>query len=218
LARFVVATTCALALLLPATAAAEDTGGAAVPSTVARSDGDVKVEARAFTALGRTARFRGSVHRARKVRVQRLDPATGDWVVEARARVRRGKFIARWLTDASGEHTLRVVARGHGAKRFSDDLAVTVYRAAVATWYGPGFYGNTTACGQKMTPELHGVAHRELPCGTQVKLYYGGRTMVVPVVDRGPYHPEADWDLTSATAEALGFTGTDEIGAEPQPG
>ena len=64
---------------------------------------------------------------------------------------------------------------------------MTVYRAAVASWYGPGFYGRKTACGQRMTRKLLGVAHKRLPCGTEVALSYGGRSITVPVVDRGPF-------------------------------
>ena len=90
---------------------------------------------------------------------------------------------------------------------------MTVYRPAVASWYGPGFYGRTTACGQRMTRSLLGVAHKKLPCGTEVALTYRGRSITVPVVDRGPFRPGRRWDLTSATAEALGFTFTDRIGA-----
>src|SRR5215211_2242068 len=36
------------------------------------------------------------------------------------------------------------------------------------SWYGPGFFGNGTACGHEYTRELMGVAHRTLPCGTLV--------------------------------------------------
>jgi hypothetical protein len=54
----------------------------------------------------------------------------------------------------------------------------------IASWYGPGFYGNRTACGQTYTPEIVGVAHRSLRCGTLVVLEYRGRTLTVPVIDR----------------------------------
>jgi rare lipoprotein A len=90
---------------------------------------------------------------------------------------------------------------------------MTVYRGAVASWYGPGFYGRRTACGQRMTRTLLGVAHRRLACGSQVALSYEGRSITVPVVDRGPYVRGRTWDLTAATAKALGFTFTDRIGA-----
>jgi len=87
-----------------------------------------------------------------------------------------------------------------------------VRSSAIATWFGPGFYGNTTACGQTLTPAVIGVANRTLPCGTLVSVTYRGRTLTVPVLDRGPYsHIGADWDLTAGAAEALGITGTARI-------
>ncbi len=57
------------------------------------------------------------------------------------------------------------------------------------TWYGPGFYGNTTACGQRYTRQTIGVAHRTLPCGTMVEFRWKGITATAPVIDRGPYGP-----------------------------
>jgi rare lipoprotein A len=87
-------------------------------------------------------------------------------------------------------------------------------RWAGATWYGPGLYGNNTACGQVLRPNTLGVAHRSLPCGTTVKFVYRGRQIVTRVIDRGPYSYGNDWDLTLAAAEALGFdqVGTDQVG------
>jgi rare lipoprotein A len=80
---------------------------------------------------------------------------------------------------------------------------------ALATWFGPGFYGQTTACGQTLTPNVIGVANRTLPCGTLVKFGYKGRAVTVPVIDRGPYaHNGAQWDLTSEAARVLGMEDT----------
>jgi rare lipoprotein A (peptidoglycan hydrolase) len=74
----------------------------------------------------------------------------------------------------------------------------------IATWFGPGFYGQTTACGQTLTPEVVGVANRTLPCGTLVRVGYQGHSLTVPVLDRGPYsHIGASWDLTAGAAAAL---------------
>jgi rare lipoprotein A (peptidoglycan hydrolase) len=87
-------------------------------------------------------------------------------------------------------------------------------KAAVATWFGPGFYGQTTACGQTLTPASMGVANRTLPCGTLVRVSYKGRRVTLPVIDRGPYgHNGADWDLTAEAARALGIEDTVRIGA-----
>ena len=59
---------------------------------------------------------------------------------------------------------------------------------------------------------LLGVAHRTLPCGTPVEILYRGKTITVPVVDRGPFVRGVGFDLTAATAKALGMTGTDRLG------
>ena len=82
-----------------------------------------------------------------------------------------------------------------------------VYRYALASWYGPGLYGNGTACGKTLTPGMLGVANRSLPCGTRVKLRYHRRSVPVPVIDRGPYIPARMWDISGAAAEALRFPG-----------
>jgi rare lipoprotein A len=84
-------------------------------------------------------------------------------------------------------------------------------RQAGATWYGPGLYGNRTACGQVLRPHTVGVAHRSLPCGTAVKFAYGGRQLVTTVIDRGPYTHGNAWDLTNGARRALDFEGTDRV-------
>jgi rare lipoprotein A (peptidoglycan hydrolase) len=92
-------------------------------------------------------------------------------------------------------------------------LAARRMRVRKATWYGPGLYGNRTACGHKLTRRLHGVAHKSLPCGTRVLLSYGGRFVTAKVVDRGPYANGAVFDLTSATARRIGLNSTDLLRA-----
>jgi hypothetical protein len=68
-------------------------------------------------------------------------------------------------------------------------------------------YGHAVACGGILrVPEL-GVANKTLPCGTMVTFRYGNRAIRVPVIDRGPYVPGREWDLSGAAAEALHFPG-----------
>jgi rare lipoprotein A (peptidoglycan hydrolase) len=81
----------------------------------------------------------------------------------------------------------------------------------VATWYGPGLFGNKLACGGTLRRRTVGVAHRRLPCGTEVTFSYKGRTLTTDVIDRGPFANGAKWDLTQAAARQLGFEHTDEI-------
>lgn len=75
-----------------------------------------------------------------------------------------------------------------------------------ATWYGPGLFGNRTACGIKLTKKTVGVAHRTLPCGTRVAFAYRGRWVRARVIDRGPYRKGYRWDLTRRLAKRLGVT------------
>jgi rare lipoprotein A len=100
------------------------------------------------------------------------------------------------------------------ASQVGGDVAFTPMRWAGATWYGPGFYGRHTACGQLLTPNTMGVAHRNLPCGATVRFAYHGHAIVTQVIDRGPYSRGNSWDLTLAAARALHFdrAGADRIG------
>ena len=94
----------------------------------------------------------------------------------------------------------------------SATTAPRVRPTGIATWFGPGFFGKKTACGQTLTPGVVGVANRTLPCGTLVKVGYHGHSLTVPVLDRGPYsHIGANWDLTAGAAQALGITETVRI-------
>ena len=86
----------------------------------------------------------------------------------------------------------------------------TVYKKA--TWYGPGFWNNRTACGQTLMKTTIGVAHKKLPCGTQVTFTHSGRSITTTVIDRGPYNKGFAWDLTKKTAKRIGFL---EVGAGP---
>lgn len=88
-----------------------------------------------------------------------------------------------------------------------EDIAFSPFRSAAASWYGPGLWGNKTACGQTLRPSTLGVAHRSLPCGTAVKFVYEGRALLTQVIDRGPFAKGRTWDLTAAASEALGFAG-----------
>ncbi len=89
--------------------------------------------------------------------------------------------------------------------------AAGIHPTGIATWFGPGFYGKQTACGQTLTPGVVGVANRTLPCGTLIKVTYKSHSLTLPVLDRGPYGHGADWDLTAGAAEALGITETVRI-------
>lgn len=161
------------------------------------------------------------------VEIERLGHQTNwQWTPTVQATIGSdGSFSAAWHTDHIGRFSIRAVIGSQTTASATSASAaptvtITVYRVAIATQYGPGFYGQRTACGSKLRPSTIGVANRTLKCGTQVAIYWRGKTMVVPVIDRGPYANNADWDLTEATGRALGINGTASIGAvslPPQP-
>ena len=206
----------------------------AVGAGVASADDPLSVPSlftRPGELLGHTLRFRGSVgasQAGRTLEIQRLLP-DGTWADTASAvGAGAGSFLARWRTDAIGQFTVRAVLPGSQAQAAAGQgqvaaaapltTSVTVYRPAKATWFGPGFYGKKTACGQVMSHALMGVAHRTLPCGTPVAVFYGGKSVTVPVVDRGPFGTGARYDLTSAAAKQLAMKQSSTIGVVPQRG
>ena len=120
-----------------------------------------------------------------------------------------GTFKVTWRTRGSGVYTVR--ARVDGTAVRSKRLRVNVYRPAEASYYGPGLYGGGLACGGTLTPSKLGVANKTLPCGSKVTLRYHGHTVTVPVIDRGPYAGNREYDLTAATKARLGFPSTGTV-------
>lgn len=82
---------------------------------------------------------------------------------------------------------------------------------ALAGSSGPAAFGRRTACGGVIRPDTEGVAHPTLPCGARIFISYGGKTVLVQVIDRGPYVPGRQFDLTDALARRLGLHGVQEI-------
>ena len=81
----------------------------------------------------------------------------------------------------------------------------TVLGSGVASWYGPGFAGRRTASGERFNPSEYTAAHRTLPFGSKVRVTMGGRSVVVRINDRGPFHGGRVIDLSQAAAEELGL-------------
>ena len=217
---------CAAAGCAPAAASGPTgTGGAQIPVQIAPSVGPAGYGAPGTrsiladpTALaGKLLHVRGTFpgKARRRAVLQRLDARRG-WRDVARTRVHSStRFDVRWRPTRTGRTSLRVVLARRAAvaaAAAAPVATVNVYRPAMATFFGPGLYGRATYCGQTLTQELLGVAHRWMACGTQVSIVFERREITVPVIDRGPFSEPFDWDLTQGTADALGFTGSGEIG------
>lgn len=116
--------------------------------------------------------------------------------------------------DASGSVTLLYPPKPEPKSEPAPSTSVTTgggWKTATASWFGPGLYGNTTADGTLFTADTWCVAHKTLPFGTMVQIRYGGKTVDVPVRDRGPYTPGREFDLSAAVARSLGFSGVHPI-------
>jgi len=84
------------------------------------------------------------------------------------------------------------------------------YRAeGLASWYGEDFHGRLTANGEVY--DMHGIsaAHPTLPlpCYARVTNLKNGRSIIVRVNDRGPYHSNRLIDLSTKAAHLLDFYG-----------
>jgi rare lipoprotein A len=161
---------------------------------------------------GDTVTVRGKVNPGGGHQVKVLVGGTDREVIEVHTKS-NGTFRATWDADQIGNYA--VTAYGVHDKRMrashSKVRHLTSYRYAGASYYGPGLYGNGVACGGTLEPGTLGVANKTLPCGTMVKLRYGGRSITVPVIDRGPYVAGRDYDLTEATKDRLGFPGVGDV-------
>ncbi|WP_053226508.1 septal ring lytic transglycosylase RlpA family protein [Solirubrobacter soli] len=129
----------------------------------------------------------------------------GRWVTLDRDRTNRaGKFVLRKRLRGAMSTRARV-RLNNGETRVIGRL--NVYRRALASWYGPGLFGNKLGCGGTLQVGSLGVANKSLPCGTKVTIRHRGRVVRVRVIDRGPYVGGREYDLTAATARKLGFSG-----------
>ncbi|NJK60445.1 MAG: septal ring lytic transglycosylase RlpA family protein [Oscillatoriales cyanobacterium SM2_1_8] len=74
--------------------------------------------------------------------------------------------------------------------------------AGLASWYGPGLYGRPTATGRPLTRQSFHAAHPYLPLGTTLRItnVANGRSTVLRVEDRGPFHGNRLLDITEAAA------------------
>jgi rare lipoprotein A len=210
-------------LILPVVAvAASLSAAAAMPATAKQAPRDHRPQrvtghvslhvSRHAVMSGKDLVVHGRVRPEGRHRVKVVFRGPGGGLATATTRA-SGAFTVRWEAGAPGNY--RVRAYGVHDRRATGSVSparrLTAFRHAGASYYGPGLYGNGVACGGTLMPDTLGVAHKTLPCGTRVKLRYHGRSITVPVIDRGPYVAGRDYDLTEATKEKLGFPGVDTV-------
>jgi rare lipoprotein A len=194
---------------------------ATIEPPIVISSGAITLRTTSAAMLGHVIAFTGKTpvrDAHRTVTIAYYNKTTGVWIAVAGAIVNsRGAFLVHWRTNLLGRVSIRATvgtaAQAQSASSDSSQAAeITIYHPALATYFGVGFYGKQTACGQTLKQQVIGVANRTLPCGTLVEVSYGDHRLTVPVIDRGPYANGASWDLTEAAAQALGIAETVHIG------
>ncbi len=86
----------------------------------------------------------------------------------------------------------------------------------LASWYGRKFHGKRTSSGERYDMYAMTAAHTVLaiPSYARVTNLSNGRSIVVRVNDRGPFHPERIIDLSYAAAYKLGFVNAGSVRVE----
>ena len=94
-------------------------------------------------------------------------------------------------------------------------VARQAHVSGAASYYGKRFHGRRTANGERFNMNAMTAAHKSLPFGTKVRVTNrrNGKSVVVRINDRGPYHGGRIIDLSRAAAARIGMlkTGTASV-------
>ena len=95
-------------------------------------------------------------------------------------------------------------------KRYVPQRSLQPYRArGIASWYGRKFHGKRTSSGERYDMYAMTAAHTVLPIPSYARVTHlgNGRSVVVRINDRGPFHSDRIIDLSYAAAHKLGIVG-----------
>ena len=114
------------------------------------------------------------------------------------------EFLVEDITEIREAITIQDVRTVAPVRPLPASKLIEVVQGA-ASWYGPGFYGRTTANGERFSKGTLTAAHRTLPCGTKVRVtnLSNGRNVVVRINDRGPFKHHRVIDLAHGAASQL---------------
>jgi rare lipoprotein A len=117
--------------------------------------------------------------------------------------MKRGSRIALFVLNSA----FCIRAGAANALPLTPSLMLKAEQVGVASWYGQREAGHRTASGAIFDPARKTAAHRTLPLGSCVQIVHLGnrRTLVIPVIDRGPYVAGRVIDLSQAAARVLGM-------------
>lgn len=124
------------------------------------------------------------------------------------------QFAAQTAKDFSGSESSQIglykVGNPYqiGGKWYYPKVDLSYDETGIASWYGPGFHGKTTANGERYDQNDLTAAHPTLPMPSLVEVtnLENGRVLRVRINDRGPYKNGRIIDLSKRAAELLQVT------------
>jgi rare lipoprotein A len=128
-------------------------------------------------------------------------PANYVNVAHVKEAVPREEPLSRYGNPAS------YVVRG---RRYHTLASSEGYRErGVASWYGTKFHGHRTSSGETYNMYLMSAAHKTLPLPTYARVtnLRNGKSVIVKINDRGPFHDNRLIDLSYAAAARLDILG-----------
>ena len=122
------------------------------------------------------------------------------------------EFLVEDITEIREAITIQDVRTVAPVRPLPASKLIEVVQGA-ASWYGPGFYGRTTANGERFSKGTLTAAHRTLPFGTKVRVtnLSNGRSVVVRINDRGPFKYHRVIDLAHGAVSQLQMMQAGEV-------
>ena len=146
---------------------------------------------------------------------KKLDNAISELArIRAREQEQEALLVADEAADDAGDYMLMLGPSILANQQPAGLQPSGVVLSGIASWYGPGFHGNTTANGEKYNQYAFTAAHKTLPFNTWVKVIYNGRAVFLRINDRGPYIAGRIIDLSYAGAQAIGLSGIGSVTVE----
>ena len=96
-----------------------------------------------------------------------------------------------------------------GKRYYVMDSSAGYVERGIASWYGTAFHGKKTSNGETYSMYKMTAAHKSLPIPTYVEVtnLKSGKSIIVRVNDRGPFHQNRIIDLSYVAAKKLGIAG-----------
>ncbi len=146
---------------------------------------------------------RGKTSRSARDSAPKINPAHLDRVPDATPKFeplsKSGNRYKKNNTYVEKKKRYKVMSTSRGYKEHG-----------LASWYGTKFHGRKTSSGERYDMYAMTAAHRTLPLPTYARVtnLVNGKSIIVKVNDRGPFHKNRLIDLSYVAAHKLGMVGT----------